>query len=254
MIGEIAAGTNPEGAGQQIGSTAKMECIDGDGNVCMDGSQIAQAQGVCGDPNNTGTKEWYIAIQLTDEGAKLFGETTEKYLNVSGKNHIAITMDGETLLDANFSSVLNTKDISVTGSYTEETAKTTGDLIAAGSLPFELKDVELRSVGPTLGDRALSTCLQAAGIGVMLVMLFMIILYRLPGVITSVILVGFVAVVGLIMSSLQLNLSLPGIAGIILSIGMAVDANVVIFERNKEELNAGKTMKGSVQAGFGREI
>lgn len=252
LVVEIPSVTNPEEAVQQIGSTAKVEFIDGDGNVFMDGTQIAHAQGVYGDPNNTGVKEWYIAIELTDEGAKLFGETTEKYLNQSGKNHIAITMDGETLLDANFSQVLNTKDISVTGTYTEDTAKTTGDLIAAGSLPFELKDVELRSVGPTLGDRALTTCLQAAGIGVLLVMLFMILMYRLPGVITSIILVGYVAVVGLIMSSLQLNLSLPGIAGIILSIGMAVDANVVIFERIKEELNAGKSLKGSVQAGFGR--
>ncbi|MGI6031467.1 MAG: protein translocase subunit SecD [Eubacteriales bacterium] len=249
---EIPSVSDPEQAVQEIGSTAKVTFIDGDGNEFMDGTMIADARGAYGDPNNTGSTQWYIAVELTDEGAKLFGETTQKYLNEEGKNHIAIKMDDQTLLDANFDTVLNTKNIVITGNYDEESAKSTGALIAAGALPFELKDVELRSVGATLGDRSLETCLQAGGIGLLLVMLFMIVMYRLPGLLTSITLVGYVAVVGLILSAAKVNLSLPGIAGIILSIGMAVDANVVIFERIKEELHAGKSLKGSVQAGFSR--
>ena len=129
-----------------------------------------------------------------------------------------------------------------------------------GRLPFSLKDAELRSVGPTLGAQALETSLFAALIGVILVMIFMLLVYRLPGLVADVSLVAYISIVCLIMAGFyikdgfRVTLTLPGIAGVILSIGMAVDANVVIFERIKDELNAGKSVGASVDSGFKRAI
>ncbi|MGN1097846.1 MAG: SecD/SecF family protein translocase subunit, partial [Clostridia bacterium] len=138
------------------------------------------------------------------------------------------------------------------------------DLINSGSLPFDLKDSELRSVGPTLGSKALETSLKAALIGVILVMLFMLIVYRLPGLVADLSLIAYISLSLLIMagffygdgvtSGYRVTLTLPGIAGVILSIGMAVDANVVIFERIKDELRQGKSVGAAVDGGFKRAI
>jgi len=110
----------------------------------------------------------------------------------------------------------------------------------------------LRSVGPTLGEKALETSLFAAAIGILLILVFMVVCYRLPGLMADIALVAYIAIVTFIMSFFRINLSLPGIAGIILSVGMAVDANVIIFARMKEELSLGKTVKTAVDSGFNR--
>jgi len=125
-------------------------------------------------------------------------------------------------------------------------------LINSGNLPFSIKDVELSSIGPTLGEEALSTSLIAAGIGIILILLLMLFVYRLPGLVADIALLAYMAIVVYIMTFFRINLSLAGIAGIILSVGMAVDANVIIFERIKEELALGKTIKTSVDSGFNR--
>mgnify|MGYP002519359354 CR=1 FL=1 len=131
-------------------------------------------------------------------------------------------------------------------------AQDLANVIKSGALPFDLEEIELRSVGPTLGERALETSLFAGFIGLLLVMIFMIIIYRLSGVVASISLAFYTSLMMIVMAILNVNLSLPGIAGIILSIGMAVDANVVIYERIKEELRLGKTLKASIDAGFKR--
>lgn len=251
---EIPSVSDPEEAVQHIGSTAKVEFKDGDGNVIMDGDMIDGAQYAYGPVTENGANVHHVVLHLTDEGAEIFQQTTEKYLNVTDKNYISILMDDQVLSQPYFSKVISGNDIVIEGNFDEESATRLANLIAGGSLPFDLKEVELRSVGPTLGEQSLQTCLYAGAIGVLLVMLFMILFYRLPGIITSVILLGYIAVVGLILSTFKINLSLPGIAGIVLSIGMAVDANVIIFERIKEELKVGKSLKGSVQAGFGHAL
>lgn len=124
------------------------------------------------------------------------------------------------------------------------------DIIAAGQLPFSLENVKMESVGASLGERSLSTSLMAGAIGIALVVLFMILVYRLPGVIASVALLFYTALFLVVASVAKLNLSLPGIAGIILTIGMAVDANVITFERVKEEINNGKTVRAAIDAGY----
>jgi SecD/SecF fusion protein len=127
-------------------------------------------------------------------------------------------------------------------------------IINSGSLPFQLQDTKLQAVGASLGERSLETGIIAGIIGIILVMVFMIVVYRIPGVIADLALVLYIALFLVVMSALRLNLSLPGIAGIILTIGMAVDANVVIYERIREELISGKTLRSAVDAGFKRAI
>ena len=140
----------------------------------------------------------------------------------------------------------------ISGNFTAESAKTLAEQINIGQLPFSLEEVSMSSVGPQLGEKALSTSIKAGAIGILLVMLFMIALYRLPGIVSSIALVFYTALMLVILAVAHVNLSLPGIAGIILSIGMAVDANVIIFERMKEELRNGKTIRAAIDAGFHR--
>ena len=149
---------------------------------------------------------------------------------------------------------LNTSDVVITGNFDAEGASWLANLIAAGQLPFALKEVQLESVGPTLGEKALNTSIIAGAIGLALVMLFMIVFYRLPGLVSAIALIAYTAIMGiiLVLGNKFINLSLPGIAGIILSIGMAVDANVVIFERIKEELRLGRSVNAAFTGGFKR--
>ena len=138
--------------------------------------------------------------------------------------------------------------------FTAEEAKALSSNIKSGQLPFSLEQVEVRTVSATLGDEALSKAMTAGVIGLILVLIFMLLVYRILGLMADIALMGYVAIVFLILANLHINLTLPGIAGIILSVGMAVDANVVIFERVKEELKLGKTVRSAVDAGFNRAL
>lgn len=253
---EIPDITNPEEAVQKLGSTAQLEFIDGDGNVVLKGSEVKAASAEYGPVDSTNVSQNYVSLEFTEEGAKKFAEATQKYstsdMIAAGKNYISIVLDGESKSVPYFQEELNTDKVMITGSFTAEEAKWLASIISSGQLPFSLKDVELRSVGPQLGEEALSTCLTSALIGIIFVMLFMTFIYKLPGFFSSIILVGYISIVGLILGGFRINLSLPGIAGIILSIGMAVDANVIIFERIKEELRLGKSLKSSIDSGFKR--
>jgi protein-export membrane protein SecD len=131
-----------------------------------------------------------------------------------------------------------------------EYANYLADIISAGKLPFALENVKMESVGASLGERSLSTSLLAGAIGICLVILFMIVFYRVPGVVSSIALLFYSTLFMVVVSVTRLNLSLPGIAGIILTIGMAVDANVIIFERIKEEISNGKTIRAAIDAGY----
>jgi protein-export SecD/SecF family membrane protein len=128
------------------------------------------------------------------------------------------------------------------------------DIISAGRLPFELRTVKQQTIGASLGEKSLSSSLIAGLIGLILVMLFMIAVYRLMGVISCIALVAYAALFSLAISIFHVNLSLPGIAGIILTIGMAVDANVIIFERIKEEIRVGKTLRYAIESGYKRAL
>lgn len=251
---EIPAVDDPDAAVEILGATAKLEFIDKDGNVVLTGGEdVKNATAAYEAMDATGKKGNIVKLTLTNEGSKKFAEATGKIANYAdGENFIAISLDGNVISSPRVSEQINSTECIITGDFDSESAKTLAGQIKSGQLPFSLKVAEMRSIGAQLGEGALDKSLLAGCIGLIIVMLFMIILYRMCGLVASIALVAYVAIVALILSAFRINLTLPGIGGIILTIGTAVDANVIIFERIKEELKVGKTLRASVDAGFNR--
>ena len=265
---EIPNIDDPQAAVDMIGQVAKLEFLDADGNAIMDGSRqyVSSASHQYGDPNNSGYQQHYVELTFTSEGRSAFASATAAAVAqmADNKNYITIALDSVPQLSPTVHETIDSDSCVITGNYTADDAVNVANLINSGSLPFALKDAELRAVGPTLGSQALETSLKAALIGIILVMLFMLFFYRLPGLVADISLVFYISLVLLIMagfffgdgveSGYRITLTLPGIAGVILSIGMAVDANVVIFERIKDELRHGKSVGAAVDGGFKRAI
>ncbi|HIV68040.1 MAG TPA: protein translocase subunit SecD [Candidatus Butyricicoccus stercorigallinarum] len=256
---DIPAINDPAEAVSVLGATAQLKFVDADGNTILDGSGIQSAKSGYGQLSQSDlTSQHYVEVTFKEEAVETWTEATKAAANAeSGKNTIKIMMDDEVLSEPSVSSEYAATGITgdtcvISGSFTAESAKTLAEQINIGQLPFSLEEVSMSSVGPQLGERALTTSIQAGAIGLLLVMLFMILFYRLPGVVASIALLFYTALDLVILSAAHVNLSLPGIAGIILSIGMAVDANVVIFERMKEELRNGKTIRAAIDSGFHR--
>jgi protein-export membrane protein SecD len=262
IVVEIPNVEDPEEAVQMLGTTAIIEFRDCDGNVLLTGTDLASAKYQYSAIDETGIAQPHVVLTFTDEGREKFKEATKDAANRDdGDNYIAIVMDDEVVSSP---SVDKTKYASTgidsdsaiisMGSGDTEDAIYLASIIAAGQMPFNLECVKLEAVGASLGEKSLETSLLAGAIGILLVMLFMIIMYRVPGLISCIALALYVALFCVVMSVAKLNLSLPGIAGIILTIGMAVDANVVIYERLKEELKSGKTLRSSIDAGYKRAV
>ena len=251
---EIPQITNPEEAVQTLGTTAQLLFMDADGTEWLTGEDISKASYGYGQPTGTEVTDiHYVQVQFTSEGRQKFAEATAAVsARTDGTNQLYIVMDNQIISYPSVSQTIDSDSCVISGSFTRESAQELADLINAGQIPFSLTQVELRSVGPQLGADAMRTSLIAGAIGVLLVCLFMLIVYRIPGLVACMALGFYIVIEALIFSLIRVNLSLPGIAGIILSIGMAVDANVVIFERIKEELRAGKTVKSAIDSGFKR--
>ncbi len=251
---EIPQITNPEEAVQTLGTTAQLRFMDADGKEWLTGEDISKASYGYGRPTGTEVADvHYVQVQFTSEGQQKFAEATESVASrTDGTNQLYIVMDDQIISYPSVNQKIDNDSCVISGSFTRESAQELADLINAGQIPFSLTQVELRSVGPQLGADAMRTSLIAGAIGVLLVCLFMLIVYRIPGLVACLALGFYIVIEALIFSLIRVNLSLPGIAGIILSIGMAVDANVVIFERIKEELRAGKTVKSAIESGFKR--
>ena len=251
---EIPAVYETDEAASLLGSTAKLTFVDADGNPVLDGSvDIAGAEALYGPVSDTGISEHYVQLQLTPEAREKFADATAKAAAASaeGKNYISIMMDDTILSSPRVSERIDSETCIISGSFeTAADAKELANQIKSGALPFDLTIVSQDTIGAELGEQALPTSFLAAAIGILIVMLFMILFYRLPGLIADLALAFYVGIIALVLGVGHVNLSLSGIAGIVLSIGMAVDANVIIFERMKEEMRLGKTIKASVEAGF----
>lgn len=197
-----------------------------------------------------------VGLEFDNEGTELFSQATQKAMtyNAGQGGQIAILLDDQ-VISAPFTNIhiIDGKAI-IVGNFNYEQASLLSSLIRGGALPINLKEVESQVIGATLGLDALNTSVFAAKIGFLLVALYMIVYYRFPGVIAVIALVLYASIVLLLMSGLNATLTLPGIAGIVLSVGMAVDANVIIFERVKEELRAGKSIRAAVDSGFHRAM
>ncbi len=242
------SGTEAE---KMLSATAKLtfELKEGDAyTVAMEGSAIESASAEYGDVGS-GYQEWFVALKIKDEHRATFREATAKAAKLKD-NALYIKLDGEIYSSPLVKEEMDTNEVIISGSFDRESATALAGVITSGQLPFALRIEQSAQVDATLGATALESSLIAGGIGVLLVMLFMIVFYRLPGLVASIALTGYTVCVGLTVSLMHVNLSLAGIAGIILSIGMAVDANVIIFERIKEELRLGKSTKAALRAGF----
>lgn len=198
---------------------------------------------------------WEVVIQFNTEGADLFAELTQ---NLAGTGRgLGIFLDSRLLsapsVDVQYAEAGITGGSAViSGNFTAESARDLEIQLRGGALPLPVKVVENRTVGPTLGRDSIQSSLYAGIGGLILVLLFMMLYYRLPGILADIALIIYSLLTLAAFSLLGVTLTLPGIAGFILSIGMAVDANVLIFERTREELRAGKTLYRSVESGFYR--
>ena len=252
---EIPGVTNPEDAVKTLGSTAKLVFQDSDGNVVVEGKDVKSAQAIYGQLNqNSVGSEWYVSLEFNEAARASFADATERMAakKADGTNYIAIKLDEDTISRPSVEQRIDDTNCVISGSFDEAGAKELATLISSGQLPVAFEEKELRSVGASLGSDALRSSLVAGLIGVILVMVYMILLYRLPGFVSCLALVTYTAIFGVVLAATKITLSLPGIAGIILTVGMAVDSNVVIYERIKEELRTGKTLRASVQSGFNR--
>ena len=228
-----------------IGTPAQLYFVDESGNNLMEGAMVKNAQAAQDQDGKP-----CIAFELTDEGAKIFAEATAANL---GKT-ISITLDGETISRATVNTVIAGGKGEITGNFTADEAKNLATLILSGALPLNLTQLEVSAISATLGVEALDRAIQAGIIGVALVMLFMLFRYRLCGLVADIALTIYIMIVVLLLALTGAQLTLPGVAGLSLGIGMAVDANVVIFERIREEVKNGRPIGSAVRKGFSNAL
>ena len=249
---EIPSVFDTDSAASLLGSTAKLTFVDADGNIVLDGAtDIKDAAHKYGQVSNGVTSEDYVELTLTSDAVTKFSEATGKAVSAGeGKNYIAIMMDDTIISAPRVNNKIDSETCIISGDFTPETASELANQIKSGSLPFDMKVMSQETIGAELGANALPTSLFAALIGIILIMLFMAFRYRISGVLADLALLYYIGIVALVLGIFRVNLSLSGIAGIVLSIGMAVDANVIIFERISEELRLGKTIKATVESGF----
>ena len=227
--------------------------IVADGCVVLNGSDIKSAEAVPYQDSQTGnTSSYCIDLLLNDEGRQKFADaTTSAYQN--GET-IAIYYDGKVICAPTVNGALTDGRAQIYGNYTYEDAEKLASLIRIGGLKLELNEIHSKVVGAQLGSDAIKTSLEAGAIGLAVIAVFMIGVYFLPGFVASLALLLYTALIVLLLNGFDITLTLPGIAGIILSIGMAVDANVIIFARIREELATGKTVKSSEKIGFDKAL
>lgn len=234
---------------EELGKPGSLSFMDEAGNVILTGDQVASAkEGIYND--QSGQKQYVVMLTFTEEGSKAFAEATAANI---GKR-IAIVYDGKLYSNPVVNSAITGGQCEIQGMSSYEEAKDLAATIRIGSLSLELEELRSNVVGAKLGQEAISTSLKAAAVGFGIVVVFMIAVYLLPGLAASLALCLYVGLMLVLLSLFNITLTLPGIAGIILSIGMAVDANVIIFTRIKEEIGAGKTVKSAIQAGFHKAL
>ncbi len=242
IIVELPAIDNPNEAIETIGRTAVLTFRNSAGQVLLTGEYI---QNATADYDQYGRP--VVSFEMNSEGSDRFEEITSQYIG----QKIGIYLDDELLTNPTVQDTISGKG-QITGYESVEAAQKDAILIREGSLPVPVKVVESRTVGPTLGQISIQKSLIAGLIGLALVAVYMMFYYRFPGVLAAVVLIIYGILLMGTLAGLQATLTLPGIAGLILSIGMAVDANIIIFERIKDERKSGKTLRASIDAGFKR--
>ncbi|CAK7022559.1 protein translocase subunit SecD [Tissierella sp. P1] len=258
---ELAGIDDPQKAIELIGKTAQLQFVDPDKNVVLTGKNVIGSE-VQYHNNQLGQQEILVSLELDKEGTKKFAEATGRLTLEPNREDriIYIILDNQIIsypavqsAEEGGTAITDGKAV-ITGSFSLEEASQLATLIRAGALPVEMKELQTSLIGPTLGLEAYERSIKAGAIALLIIMIFMIIIYKIPGFIASIGLIIYTLITIFTMSSLGVKLTLPGIAGLILSIGMAVDANVIIFERIKEEIKAGKSIRTAVDTGFKRAL
>ncbi|AQM58864.1 MULTISPECIES: protein translocase subunit SecD [Clostridium] len=239
---DIPGEYNSQGIVDSLSKTGNLTFKSPDGKVLLTGKDVKEATAILSQQ----TSQPEVSLELNDEGSKKFAEATGKYLN----QRISINMDDEQLTNPLVQSQITNGKAVITGMSSMDEAKNIAGLINSGALPVTIKALSQQTVGAQLGATALPNAVKAGVVGVGLIFLFMIIYYRVPGFIASIALTLYITLVLLIFVEIGATLTLPGIAGFLLTIGMAVDANVLIFERIREELRRGVSSKAAVKKGF----
>ena len=217
-----------------------------DPTVWVTGSDVESAQAGTQQNQTTGSSDFVVQLHLNETGAKSFAEATESHL----QQVIYIIYDGEVVSAPKVQAVISDGNCIVEGMGSYEAAERLASTIRIGSLNLELQEISSKVVSAKLGDNAVSTSLIAGAIGILLIIIFMIIFYRIPGVAAAISMIFYTAAILLLLNAFNLTLTISGIAGIILSIGMAVDGNVIINARIKEELEAGRSTQEAIKFGF----
>lgn len=242
---EIPGVTDANAILEELGKPGALEFQTSDGETVLTGADVETASVRTGQ-DDMKNKEYSVELDLTDDGAKKFADATEA--NV-GKQ-ISIIYDGETISSPRVDEAITGGQAYITGNFTYDEAENLASTIRIGGLQLQLEELRSNVVGAQLGQQAVVTSVRAGAVGLALVFLFMCFVYLLPGLASSLALLIYTGIVLVILNAFNVTLTLPGIAGIILGIGMAVDANVIIFARVKEEMIKGRSVRGSLKAGF----
>ncbi|WP_019880464.1 protein translocase subunit SecD [Succinispira mobilis] len=243
IIVELPGIKDPEKAIAMIGKTALLEFRDPQNNTVLTGKDLKDSKA-----HMDGSSRPLVAIEFSEAGTKKFADLTSKFVG----QPIAILLDNEVLTKPVVNEPITGGKAVITGNRSMEEAEHLAILLRSGSLPVKVNIVENRTVGPTLGQDSKDKSVKAFAVGVIGILIFMCLFYRVSGFIANISLLLYVMLLLITMKMLNATLTLPGIAGIILSMGMAVDANVLIFERFKEEVRAGKTLRSAMDSGFSR--
>lgn len=258
---ELAGIEDPQEAIDLIGKTAQLQFVDSNGEIVLTGKNVVNSE-VMYNQDELGMDKPVVSLEFDEEGAKNFAETTGRLTQEEKLEDriIYIILDDQIISYPAVASaseggqaITDGKAI-ISGEFEIEEASHLATLIRAGALPVEMIEHQTSVIGPTLGLEAFDKSIKAGGIALGVIFLFMIIVYKLPGLIASIGLIAYTLIIIYTMALIGVKLTLPGIAGLILSIGMAVDANVLVFERIREELKVGKTIKNSIDSGFDKAL
>lgn len=244
IIVELAGLSDVEEAVEMLGTTAKLEFRDPNNKVILDGNDLEDAYV----SQDSSTNKYQVALKFTANGREAFADATTQFVG----QQIAIVLDGEVISDPVVQVPITDGNAVITGQGDYDACASLASLLRGGALPVNVNVIEERVVGPELGSDSLNKSYVAIIYGVIAVFLFMILYYRLPGLLTCVSLLLYAAILFWVQCAINVTWTLPGIAAFLLSLGMAVDANIIIFERIKDELRHDRTLSAAVSSGFQR--
>lgn len=245
---ELPGVKDAQSAIDTIGKTAQLQFVTKEGEIVVTGADVKDAKVEINSRDNTPV----VSLEFNQVGAAKFSEATKKL--AVGNDPLLIVLDGEVISSPIVTTQIPDGRSQISGNFTIESASELANLIRGGALPVDFIEVQSSIVTASLGESALDMSIKGAVIGILLVMMFMVFYYKIPGITAVIALIAYMSVVAILYKTIDVTLTLPGIAALILSIGMAVDANVIIFERIKEEIISGKTIRVSIDSGFAKAL